>query len=194
MKKLLVLFAAFTIALSTAESKADTLTATLDVGAGAGVAVFVPLAGVETFTYTNTFTDLSLGSKTFLDVFNVDFNATFAKIGGIDVLSITDVCINVSLLNAPTGCPALAFTFADISAGPANLLTAFGGVSAFVNAGVANFDIGGASIGGGGAVFNFPCDPGTTGNPSPVPEPGTLSMMATGLLGAAGAVRRKLKA
>jgi PEP-CTERM motif len=187
MNKLLVLFAAFTIAISTTNAHADTLNATLDVGAGAGAVVFVPVGGVESFTYTNTFTDLSLGSKTFLDVFNVDLNATFADVAGIDVLSITDVCINVSLLNAPAGCPNLAFTFADLGVGPANLLSAFGGVNAFVNAGVANFDIGGASIGGGGAVFNFP------GTPSPVPEPGTLSMMATGLLGAAGAVRRKMR-
>ena len=51
----------------------------------------------------------------------------------------------------------------------------------------------GYSVVGGGANYPAPVELGAATVGSPVPEPGTLGFMATGLLGAAGAIRRRLR-
>jgi hypothetical protein len=58
-----------------------------------------------------------------------------------------------------------------------------GGLSHLVPDGLDH--IAGVSVGLGSGQIDF------TNPPPAVPEPGTLSLMATGLLGAAGAIRRK---
>jgi hypothetical protein len=49
---------------------------------------------------------------------------------------------------------------------------------------------------GGTLILTSTADTATgeilVGTPSPIPEPGTLTLLGTGLLGAAGAIRRKL--
>jgi hypothetical protein len=89
------------------------------------------------------------------------------------------------LLGNGVPCEALAFSFTDINGWDGSILSALGTAHAFVAGDVANIDFD-ASIGAGSTTINF------NPNPAPTPEPESLALLATGLLGVAGVVRRKV--
>jgi hypothetical protein len=155
----------------------------LNTGLVSDTLVETPVLGGEQFVYTDLYTN----------IFNTTlqtFTATFTDILGVNLLNVTDVCAQVNIVFAAKPCSALAFSFTDLSLGKAINLGALGVVGLDLNGDVAGLDFG-ASIGGGSAEIGFENPPAPN---SPVPEPGTLSLFATGLLATAGAVRRRFAA
>ena len=207
MKKLLALLALAVLSLSTTNLHADSIIATLNTGAATDVLVQTPILNGYQFTYSNltsvtVFPGLpgipSLGIPGTPPLDNTrltTFTATYVDaLGTAGVLNVTDVCVDVTLLGPPVPCQNLAFSFTNLTLGNSSLVAALG-ANVFLNGNVANIDLGGGSVALGGATVDFSGPPSNGNpNPSPVPEPSTLSLMATGLVGAAGAVRRKFKA
>lgn len=201
MKVITAFLALVTLLFASASLHADPIV-TFNAAAGDVTLVHTDLLGVDSWVYTDvnvtaydpgTPLPLLPGLATTTEV----FTATFADILGANVLNITDICANVDV-NAPaTACTGGAFTFTDASLGNAINLGVLGDIGANLNANVVGIDVA-ASIGGGSGSFGFGAPPnggGDGGNsPSPVPEPASLSLMATGLLGAAGALRRRFVA
>ena len=110
-----------------------------------------------------------------------------------DVFDVTDLCVRVGL--APCKEYALSITdanFAGVSLGVG--VSAYAADHTVLTSNVADVDLTG-SVALGTDVLVYAGDPNPTGpGNSPVPEPGTLGMMATGLLGAAAKVRRSFSA
>ena len=180
MKLPAAFLALVTLALLPSALHADSISATINTGFGDQIITPVVLGDAEVFSFTNLNTDLF---STSLET----FTATYADISGVlGVLNVTEACValNVAFHHAAP-CKSLAFSFTNATLGDITVGT-FIGLGANVAGDVAgiNFD---GSIGAGSGSFNF-TDPSSN---SPVPEPGTLSLMATGLLGAAGVIRRK---
>ncbi len=127
---------------------------------------------------------------------------TIGLIPGVGVLNITDACLNAGISIGPfstgTPCQAQALSFTDANFGKVQVgaAVALGAQETLsVSGDTANLGIAqAASVGLDTAAFTFINPVTPEPSPSPVPEPGTLSMMATGILGAAGAIRRKLQA
>ena len=127
---------------------------------------------------------------------------TIGLIPGVGLLNITDSCLSAGVSlgvgNTGTPCQALAFSFTDANFGSVQI----GAAAAVglqetlsVSGNTANLSVAqSASIGLGTAAFTFVNPVTAPPTSSPVPEPGTLGLMATGLMGAAGAIRRKLMA
>lgn len=163
---------------------ADPLLA-VNAGAAGGVLVETPVAGGESWVYTDTnVTVLGLGLA---QVTNQTFTATFTDLLGNPVLNVTDVCADVNVLAPPEPCNALAFTFTDAGLGTPVLdsnVALLGALGLDLNVDAVGLDTG-ASIGGGYAQIGF------SNPPSATPEPGSLSLLGTGLLGIAGVVRKR---
>jgi hypothetical protein len=159
---------------------------TITDGVAAGALVETPIAGGETWVYTDDSTTLlGLGlTQTDNDV----LTATFTDVAGVALLNITDVCANVGVL-APAN-PCAGFAFSDTSLGVPYVISATGDLAAAIdlNAGALGVDLGGASVGSGNASIGF------NNPPSVTPEPSALTLLGTGLLGVAGIVRRKFYA
>ena len=160
---------------------------TINGGVAGGVLVETPIAGGETWVYTDDTVDASIFPP-FVLTDNDVLTATFTDIAGVSLLNVTDVCANVGVL-APAN-PCAGFAFSDTSLGVPYLISATGDLAAAVNlnAGALGIDLAGLSIGSGTASIGF-------GNPPSVtPEPSALTLLGTGLLGLAGAVKRKFYA
>ncbi len=115
------------------------------------------------------------------------------------LFNFTDVCTSLSAgigsLVLGTPCKPVAISFSDANFGLVSVSAAVGlNLSESVAGDVANLNVAqNGSLGATTAAFTF-VDPVTPASgASPVPEPGTLSLMATGLVGAAGAIRRKFR-
>lgn len=193
MKLLAVLFALVSIGIFTPNLLADPVL-TVNVGAGNGVLVETPILGGFQWTYLDNQTTLYNLIPPVATTDSNLFTATFTDIAGVALLNVTDVCANIGVLHAADPC-SLSFAFTDTDLGVPVLLSnvnLLGLLSADVNADVLNIEVGGASIGGGSAQFGFGPPSNNGGNPpSATPEPGSLSLLGTGLLGVAGVVRRK---
>jgi hypothetical protein len=200
MKLLAVLFALVSLGIFAPNLYADPVL-TVNAGVAGGALVETPILGGETWVYTDTVANLGLpvpplGLPLGSTVDNNVFTATFTDIAGVALLNVNDICANVGVLHAANPC-SLAFSFTDTDLGVPFLesnVNLLGLLSADVNANVIGLEVGGASIGGGQAEFGFEPPPG--GNPPPTsatPEPGSLSLLGTGLLGLAGIVRRKFQ-
>jgi len=170
-----------TLAFIPADLHADPIIS-LNTGIVSDALVETPVLGGEQFTFVDINTDVF---QTTVQT----FTATFTDLLGVNLLNVTDVCAEVNLLAPANPCKGLAFSYTDASLGDASLLSELGTVGLDLNGNVANINFG-ASIGGGSAEVGF-ANPSTA---SPVPEPGTLSLFATGLLGTAGILRRRLAA
>jgi PEP-CTERM motif len=188
------LFSAFlalvVLALLPANLHADTVSLTVD-----GTAVIgTPILNGYSFVYTNT--TLGLLNNALLQESTSVVTATYVDVlGTLGVFNFTDICTKITVLGPIVPCQDLAISFTDVTLGDASIVAA---IAANINVGVGvgdisiaganlapNFGLLGVSVAGASGEIDFQ-------NPPPaVPEPGTLSLMATGLLGAAGVIRRK---
>jgi hypothetical protein len=133
-------------------------------------------------------------------IYNLNFTGTLLDVGNFPAgiaseFLVTESCINIAIGARGPQCSGLSFTYDNTSLGPLDL-QALVGVGVNIGADINGVDIAGidtgvgldAGIGGGSETLGF-------GNPppsaSPTPEPGTLSLLGTGLLGVAGVVRKR---
>jgi hypothetical protein len=186
MKSFAAFLALVTLALLPAALHADSISATVTTSSGTAVIHGTSILNGEVFDYTHLSTDLF---STSLET----FTATYTDIDGLGLLTVTEACVAVNVLfHHAAPCQSFAFSFTDVTLGNISLGT-FLGLGASINGDIAkvNFD---GSIGAGSGSFNFSDPKSQTPPPnnSPVPEPGSLTLMATGLIGAAGVLRRKL--
>ena len=181
---------------------ADNIGLTLKTGAATDLLVETPILNGEQFTYTHE----TLGILTNGNLLNSStsvFTATYVDVlGTLGVFNFTDLCATVTIIGPAVPCQQFAFSFTNLTLGDASITAALA-ASINVNLGLASgsvgglnlapdgFNLAGASLGLGSGEIDFSNPPPNGGGDSPVPEPGTLSLMATGLLGAAGAVRRR---
>lgn len=148
--------------------------------------------------------------NTLLDSSNLSYNAargTFSFSDGLssytfigvaadpllDGLSITRTCINLNVFSPGCSSQKVSISNANVLDGLLQLNAGLGvKVSAGAQAGVSNLLFASTTVGvaAESALVGYPTAPSSA--QSPVPEPGTLGLMATGLLGVAGAIRRRL--
>jgi hypothetical protein len=191
MKSLSAFLALVLLALLSIDLHADTVSLTVDGTAVVGTAI----ANGYSFVYTNE----TLGILTDHNLLNSSTSvvtATYVDVlGTLGVFNFTDICTKITVLGPIVPCQDLAISFTDVTLGDASIALAIA-ANINVGVGVGNISIAGAnlvpqsellgiSVAGASGEIDFH-DP-----PPAVPEPGTLSLMATGLLGAAGAIRRK---
>jgi hypothetical protein len=155
--------------------------------------VGTPILNGFSFVYANT--TLGVLDNALLQSSTSVVTATYVDaLGTLGVFNFTDICTKVTVLGPAVPCQDLAISFTDVTLGDASIAAA---IAANINVGVgvgnisiaganlANFNLLDVSVAGASGEIDF------TNPPPSVPEPGTLSLMATGLLGAAGAIRRK---
>ena len=113
--------------------------------------------------------------------------AVYLNTGVADTFAVTEVCLNVGPL---VPCKGYTFTIADTNASAVSVglgLSAAALADTTLTTNLATLKVDG-SLGAAVETVAFALP-----SASPVPEPGTLGLMATGLVGAAGAVRRRFK-
>jgi hypothetical protein len=192
MKLFLSLSALVLFGIFTPNVFADPLL-TINAGVGAGILTETSLGGIDTWTYVDDSTTIlnhGLGSQSDNDLLTV----VFSDLGGVPLLSVTDACVNVSLFEPVH--PCAGFAFSDTALGTPYLISGTGDLAnlnlalgADVNVGALGLDLVGVDIGSGSASIGFNNPP-----PSPTPEPPALTLLGTGLLSLAGAVKRKFYA
>ena len=181
MKNIVSLLALATVSvLSTSNLLADTL--------NPGITASLTAVGSSN---TLVLTELP-GSYSFFDGTSL-ITAAVVSTPLASVVNVTDVCISINT----AFCKKYSFSITDANFAGVSLQA---GVSAYAlaqtsiasNVATVNLD-GSVALGTDALVFSG-SPMATPPSASPVPEPGTISLMATGLLGAAGAVRRRFRA
>jgi len=190
MKSLAAFLALVSLGSAAATLHADPVL-TLNAGGKAVALIETPVLGGDAYVYEDLNTTVYSILPPSIQVTDQTFTAIYTDIAGVSLLNVTDVCAEANVLAPAAPCEALAFSFTGVGLGDASLIAALGTVGVDLTGNVADINFG-ASIGGGSAEIGFPGGGG--GGNSPVPEPGTLSLMATGLLSAAGVIRRRCMA
>ncbi len=189
MKTLLAAFTVAALALSATSLRADLLgskvSGTLNFGTST-TNFFNPAFGFVPSTYGNSSgaNNVTIGPGVefgFMDGANRD-TANFTATG----LTVGDVCL---LGTDCAGNAPFIMTFTDPSFATAVLLTNSLGITFNLSGDILTIRDAGTTVPGGNATATF--DLGST---AATPEPGTMGLVATGLLGAAGAMRRRLTA
>ena len=115
--------------------------------------------------------------------------AVYLHTGLADTFAVAEVCLNVGPL---VPCKGYTFSIADTNAAAVSVglgLSAAALADTTLATNLATLKVDG-SLGAAVETVAF----ALPASASPVPEPGTLGLMATGLIGAAGAVRRRFRA
>ena len=191
MKSLAAFLALVSLTFASANLHADPVLS-LSAGTTALALVETPVLGGDAYVYEDLNTTVYSILPPSLQITDQTFTAIYTDIAGVSLLNVTDVCAEANVLAPAAPCQALAFSFTGVGLGDAVQLAALGTVGVDLTGNVADINFG-ASIGGGSAEIGFPGGGGGGGD-SPVPEPGTLSLMATGLLSAAGVIRKRCMA
>jgi hypothetical protein len=197
---------AFTTLNSTAHASVITDGITLSINGTAIVGVYNPV--LHDYTFTDTIT--TFGPSHHGDVSETvsTITGTYTDAAGIlGTLAITDVC-NVSSIAGTTtpGCSDVTLVASDTGLGNVTGITGpTGSTIGPLGLSLGTLTLLGSdinlqsnghdrstfySVGSASGDFTF----APASDNSPVPEPGSLSLMATGLVAAAGAVRRKFRA
>lgn len=176
MKRIASLFASAAVVLSTASF--------------AHAGTIAPGINLSLVNGTTNYTFLQTTPGTFLAADGLNsVTVVYASVPGLlDSFTVSDVCLTLGPL---TPCKGYTLAISDanaagISLGAGLSLAAQAATTLTTNLATVKID---GSLGAGVETINFalPASPSA----SPVPEPGTLGLMATGLVGAAGALRRK---
>jgi len=186
MKAVYTFLALVTFLFATASLHADSVNLVIN---GTTV-VGTPIANGYNFTYVDeTLGVLSNGNL--LNSATSTVTATYVDaLGTLGVFNFTDVCAKVTVLGPAVPCQNLAISFTNLTLPIASIDAA---VAANINLGlgVSNINIDGSNLGTLNILDASVAGASGTINFSPVPEPASLSLMTTGLLGAAGFVRRR---
>ncbi len=165
----------------------------LSTAASAHAETIAPGIGLSLVNGTTNYTFLQTLPGTFVAADGLNsVTVAYASVPGLlDSFTVADVCLTLGPL-APCKGYTLAISdsnAAGISLGAGLSLAAQADTTLTTNLATIKID---GSLGLGAETLNFalPSTPSSPGA-SPVPEPGTLGLMATGLVGAAGAIRRK---
>jgi hypothetical protein len=199
MKKLVLLLALAVSSIAPLSLHADNIGITLKTGAGIDTLIETPILNGTQWVYTNT--TLGVLHNSLLQASTSVVTITYVDaLGTLGVFNVNDVCTSVTIVGEPVPCQQFALSFTNVTLGDLSLVAALGvNVDLNVGSGLLTFggsslipqsDILGVSIAGGSATIDC-----TNPNPPPaVPEPATISLMATGLAGAAGMLRRRFAA
>lgn len=177
-------------------AKADVISDGLNITInGAAVAgVYNPV--LQEYVFTDTIVGLGVLNNSLLSESISTITATYTDVTGVlGNLAVVDVCESITVLGSTASpCSDVAIVGTETGVGPLNAdigtLTLIGANISLLPDPTDSNAVVTAVIGSASGNIGF----GNPNPPSPVPEPGSLSLMATGLLGAAGALRKKFVA
>ena len=162
----------------------------LSTASFAHAGTIAPGIGLSLVNGTTNYTFLQTTPGTFVAADGLNsVTVVYASVPGLlDSFTVADVCVTVGSLSP---CKGYTLAISDTNAAGITLgaglsLAAQADTTLTTNLATVKID---GSLGAGTETLNFALP--VSASASPVPEPGTLGLMATGLVGAAGALRRK---
>ena len=176
MKLIASLLASVVLSASTVAAHATSITPGIDLNL---------VSGTTNYSFLQT----TPGTFVAADGLN-SVTAVYLHTSLSDTFAVTEVCLTVGV----TPCKGYTFTIADTNASAVSVglgLSAAAMADTTLTTNLATLRVDG-SLGAATETVAFALPAGSV-TPSAVPEPGTLGLMATGLIGAAGAVRRRFK-